>query len=336
MMSTFPLVSILIPLFNAKAYLKETLSYLRNQEYKNLEIIIVDDHSSDGSLSLVHELMQEDERIQLYTNTSKGACSARNYAFAKSTGKYVMFLDADDFCSPGKIAEQVRALSYSQPKTLVFSPLRILRDGHISPMKLRTIDKDYYHPTDLLIDMWLPGGGFNCPHCYMCERELVDESGGWDESVLKNQDGEFFSRVISHADRVICVQKEYAVWRLTNTGISSTTNETVLLSKLDTITKISNVILSRDNSERALEACAREYGNLAYFCQAHYPSLVPIISKAAQEKKLSLKLPDSGRLFCLLRPLIGWKYAAMIVQNPKVIQLCSLLNNLFLGRLDKK
>lgn len=92
-------VSIVVPVYNSEKYIKECLDSLLNQSYCDLEIICVNDGSTDDSLSILNDYAATDSRIKVYSkpNEGKGAASARNLGLSYATGTYVMFLDSDDF-----------------------------------------------------------------------------------------------------------------------------------------------------------------------------------------------------------------------------------------------
>ena len=90
------LVSILIPCYNAEKWLGETLDCCLRQTYKNIEVIFVDDGSTDNSLAIAREYEKKDNRIHVFAQPNSGGCRARNVVFEHSTGDYIMYLDATD------------------------------------------------------------------------------------------------------------------------------------------------------------------------------------------------------------------------------------------------
>ena len=91
------LVSIIIPVWNCEKYLGQCLDSILKQTYKNLEIILVDDGSTDGSLSIMKEYEKKDNRIIAITQKNSGPGIARNTGFDRATGKYICFIDSDDY-----------------------------------------------------------------------------------------------------------------------------------------------------------------------------------------------------------------------------------------------
>ncbi|WP_368653166.1 CDP-glycerol glycerophosphotransferase family protein [Ornithinibacillus sp. 4-3] len=97
-------VSVIIPVYNTVEFLDMSLNSILNQSYNNLEIIIVDDNSNDGSDIKIEEFVEKDKRIKAFHfNTRKGAGAARNYGVSKATGDFVYFLDSDDYLPPKTI-----------------------------------------------------------------------------------------------------------------------------------------------------------------------------------------------------------------------------------------
>ena len=90
------LISIIVPVYNTEKYLKECLDSIINQSYKNLEIIVVNDGSSDNSISIINEYKKNDKRIKLIDITNHGLSYARNIGVKKSHGDFVLFVDSDD------------------------------------------------------------------------------------------------------------------------------------------------------------------------------------------------------------------------------------------------
>lgn len=99
-------ISVIIPTFNCQKFVKETIFSVVNQTYKNIEIIVIDDCSSDDTVKNV--LSIEEPRIKLISNeTNKGAAYCRNKGIANATGEYIAFLDGDDLWSPDKLSSQI-------------------------------------------------------------------------------------------------------------------------------------------------------------------------------------------------------------------------------------
>lgn len=106
------LVSIIIPCFNSEKFIVETIQSVQNQSYKNWEIIAVDDCSSDATVTIILEMIEKDDRIQLFQfEKNSGTGVARNKGLSIAKGRYISFLDADDLWKPEKLQKQIDFLT---------------------------------------------------------------------------------------------------------------------------------------------------------------------------------------------------------------------------------
>ncbi|HEM3725309.1 TPA: glycosyltransferase family 2 protein [Streptococcus suis] len=104
-----PLVSVIIPMYNAAQFIQETIQSVLAQTYQAFEILVVDDQSIDNSMAIVQSLMDKDNRITLLQNkVNAGVAVARNAGVAKARGRFISFLDADDLWLPDKLETQVK------------------------------------------------------------------------------------------------------------------------------------------------------------------------------------------------------------------------------------
>ena len=119
--SSKPLVSVIIPAFNASEHIRQTLESVLSQTYQDIEVIVVDDGSSDTTTDIVGEFVKKDARFQLFQQKNAGVGAARNTAIRKARGKYVAPLDADDVWFPEKLEKQVACMEqYGTETGLVY------------------------------------------------------------------------------------------------------------------------------------------------------------------------------------------------------------------------
>lgn len=114
-MSLSPLVSIIMPAFNAAAYIEEAINSIINQTYTNWELFVIDDASTDGTCKTVEALALVDKRIKILKNkTNLGAGAARNKGIKAAKGDFIAFLDADDIWKPEKLSRQLNFMEEKQ------------------------------------------------------------------------------------------------------------------------------------------------------------------------------------------------------------------------------
>lgn len=247
---SYPLVSIIIPLYNAKNYIEECISSLLSQSYKEIEIIIVDDGSTDNSLTIARQY--ESEIVHVFSQQNKGACAARNYGFEMSKGEYVQFMDADDTIEKNKIElqiERLRQFSF-RSDVVAFCKWQYLENPEVRLNE--RLCKDYDHPVDMLVDFILcPHWMY--PHAYLVHRKLVEQVGGWDVCILKNQDGEFFARVTQSASKMLFVEGTSVLYRSQTPGsLSKGLTKEKQKSVLESLLRISEIIKKSANPQKDL------------------------------------------------------------------------------------
>jgi glycosyltransferase involved in cell wall biosynthesis len=113
-MSTIPMVSVIIPAYNAEAFISQTLNSVLSQSYQNFEVLVVDDGSQDHTPEIVRSFAQKDDRVKLFQQKNAGVAAARNLAIEKSRGEYIAPVDADDIWYPENLEKRVQCLSQSE------------------------------------------------------------------------------------------------------------------------------------------------------------------------------------------------------------------------------
>lgn len=139
--SSSPLVSIIVPVWNAKQYLDNCINSLRSQTYPNLEIILVDDGSTDGSSELCDAAMETDWRIHVIHQSDRGVSAARNAGLDAATGEFVAFVDSDDSLRREAVAESVRCAVTHSSDMVVFGydVIEEHADGSVTKQESKTV-----------------------------------------------------------------------------------------------------------------------------------------------------------------------------------------------------
>lgn len=120
--STLPLVSVIIPAYNAETFIEKTLHSVLYQTYQNLEVLVVDDGSQDRTPEIIKSIAQQDKRVVLWQQKNAGVAAARNLGIEKSQGEFIAPIDADDIWYPENIEKQVQCFLESEPSVgLVYS-----------------------------------------------------------------------------------------------------------------------------------------------------------------------------------------------------------------------
>ena len=308
-------VSILIPLYNSEKYIEETILSALNQTWQNKEVIIVDDGSTDNSYLKAKSF--ESEIVSVYKQDNTGAPGARNLAFRESTGDYIQYLDADDLMSPNKIESQMNLLAnYSYDKDIVASSgwVGFNDEDDIDTLVKRNICNKNYDPSyEALIDYWKCSFPSMPYHNYLTHRDQIAFTGNWNEDLKKNQDCEFFARIIQNCRKLVYSDSAIVYYRDVINSISKATTIEKIYSELLTSKIITEIILSNTKSKDALYACSLHYTE---FIVSRYPLNKIYLKEAYSDmKKYGLKfiVSNRGYSYRILYFLFGWKITKRIL-----------------------
>ena len=182
-----PLVSVIVPVFNGESTIRSTLDSVLAQTYGQLEVLVIDDGSKDGTAAIVESY--EDARLALYRFENRGAHISRNRGIARARGKYVTFLDADDWWRADKIEKQLRQLRSHPRAGVVYSFTQYVDDRGVA------LHGGYeeHNEGDVLAELYVRfflQSGSNA----LITREVIDRIGGFDESLDVCDDYDFYLR----------------------------------------------------------------------------------------------------------------------------------------------
>src|SRR5260221_5780929 len=189
-----PLVSILIPAYNAEEWIADTLRSAVSQTWPRKEIIVVDDGSTDQTAATASRFASNGVRV--ITVKNQGAAAARNHALQLSQGNYIQWLDADDLLAPDKIERQLAALGEVEDKRgLLSSPWAYF---NYRPERAHFVPTSLWH--DLSPVEWLlrkMGENLHMQTAtWLTSRELAEAAGPWDTRLISDDDGEYYCRAL--------------------------------------------------------------------------------------------------------------------------------------------
>ncbi len=181
-------VSIVIPCFNVQEHVPKALESALAQRHPDVEIVCVDDGSTDGTARIIGEYADRyQQRVRIIRQQNKGACAARNAGAAATTGEYLQFLDADDLILPDKIAAQVALAEASGSPALVIGDFeQMMPDGLLLPAPAL-----YHQPWMALIRTRMGTTSAN-----LWSRRMLLAVGGWNEQLASSQDYDLMFRAM--------------------------------------------------------------------------------------------------------------------------------------------
>jgi len=307
-----PLVSILIPAFNAQEWIADTLRSAIAQTWQRKEIIVVDDGSTDQTLVITRRF--ESGWVRVVTQKNQGAAAARNKAYSLSRGDYIQWLDADDLLAPDKIARQIAALDQCRSnRTLLssawgkfmyryyraeFTPTALWCDLSPAEWLLRKMEQNIFMQTST----WL------------VSRELTEAAGPWNTQLLYDDDGEYFCRVLLASDGVRFVPEARVYYRasgfgsLSHVGRSDRKVEALWHSMQLHI----RYLRSLEDSQRVRAACVNYLQTLLIY---FYPERLDIFEQAEQlagDLGGQLEVPRLSWKYSWIKAAFGWRPAKRV------------------------
>jgi glycosyltransferase involved in cell wall biosynthesis/peptidoglycan/xylan/chitin deacetylase (PgdA/CDA1 family) len=304
-----PLVSILIPAYNAQDWIADTLRSAIAQVWEPKEIIVVDDGSTDQTRAIARKF--ESGTVRVVGQKNLGAASARNAALALCHGDYIQWLDADDLLAPDKIARQMAVLDGIGNKRVLVSSefgkfLHQWRRAEFVPSGLW----NDLSPTEWLLRK-MGDNLYMQTATWLVSRELTEATGPWDTRMLSDDDGEYFCRVLLNCDSTRFVPGSKVYYRgfrsnsLAYVGKSNRKRDALWISMKLHIGYLRSLEDSRRTREAALTYLQR---NLINF----YPERADIVKEVeeiAAELGGKLQSPHLSWKYSWIRAIFGWRAA---------------------------
>lgn len=211
-----PLVSILIPCFNAERWVKQAIESALAQTWVSKEVIVVDDGSTDGSLGIIKSF---GDRIRWETGANRGSNQARNRLIELAKGEWLQYLDADDYLKPGKIAGQVAVIEADPEIDVLFGPSIVeWHNGGSTSVSVEEIPERHDHW--VLLARWdLPQTG-----APLWRKSALLDVGGWRVGQPCCQEHELYFRLLAAGKRFKYDRADGAVYRRFANGSLSTRN----------------------------------------------------------------------------------------------------------------
>lgn len=306
-----PLVSILIPAYNAEKWIKATLESAINQDHSRTEIILVNDGSTDRTLEIAKTF--EAKNLKIIDQPNAGGSAARNVALAEAQGDYIQWLDHDDLLAHNKICEQVRHLeSIGSDRVLLSGSFGTF---YFRPEKARIIPSPLWRdlaPRDYFYikfneDKWLH------TTCWLVSRKLTELAGPWWNVRTPDDDGEYFCRVVASSERIHFVPTARSYWRVGNYAsfsYSPAWSIDALEGLLESTLRCIQHFRSLEDTEMSRSACVTFLRNRLNYFYPEHQEMAQRLCDIAEELGESL----SPQPFFIgrcdgIKSYVGWRMA---------------------------
>lgn len=203
-MKNLPLVSVIIPVYNGAKFLEEALQSVFAQDYSNLEIIVVDDGSTDNSA----EIVQRFPWVKYIYQKNQGVSVARNTAITKASGEYIAFIDSDDIWMPEKLSVQIEVmLKHTEFRITTTDKTNFLEPGTQLPRHLEQLD-DWETMEEII------------PSTMLIHKSVFSEIGKFSPDYKSSEDIEWIRRAIDANISIKKIEKNLVRRRLHGENLS--------------------------------------------------------------------------------------------------------------------
>jgi glycosyltransferase involved in cell wall biosynthesis len=300
------LVSVVIPAFNASKYIREAIGAAQRQTHPELEIIVVDDGSTDNTAEIVNAI--PDGRIKYRHQCNSGQSSAINFGVRESNGAYIKLLDADDWIHPEHIASQMAAIRDSCDAVATCRWGYFTNNREAPDVRTEFTNKDYNDPIDWFVDSMTHDEGMMGGWLWLVPRSLWNKCGGYDNSLTLYNDIDFSVRLLLASHRVrFASGATYSYRRGVSTSMSVDRSARTMNSVFNALETSATLMLERRDTPEVRKVFA---DRMQYWVYQFYPQCKPLAQRAQDRiKELggSNVVMGGGTLQAMLVPVIGWK-----------------------------
>ena len=298
-----PLVSIIIPCFNAEPWLAGTLESALAQTWPRTEIIVVDDGSSDQSMAIAGRF--EARGVRLLSQPNAGAGVARNTGLDVAQGDFVQYLDADDRLSADKIAAQIACLRKALPRKVATCRWARFQSDET---EARFISETVYRDLNAIDFLLLAANENQMMHtaAWLVPRAIIDDAGPWDIVPSPNDDGEYFCRILLASDGIAFSPEGKSYYRSwLDESLSKTSSSRACRGLLHSMDLIARRLVDHEDSPRVHAALANHYQRIVYISYPHAPEVVAECLQRVTDHGGSHLEPEMGRRHGVARA-IAW------------------------------
>lgn len=206
------LITVIIPVYNAEKYIAECLESLINQTYKNLEIIVINDGSKDNSGTICDQYKEKDSRIQVIHKENGGVSLARNSGLEIAKGKYIAFVDGDDYLDKEYFEKMLKILKEKQVDIVLCGFNRVYDNNIEKVTKGKSL---IMNKEEFLTDILNVQGGAGIVHSKLWKKEVI-QGTNFDKNIKIGEDSYFCIQAVKNVNNVYVLDEALYNYRFNN------------------------------------------------------------------------------------------------------------------------
>jgi glycosyltransferase involved in cell wall biosynthesis len=305
------LVSICMAAYNVENYVADALDAALAQTWPELQIVIVNDGSTDKTPEIL-DAYSRHSQVTVLHQKNQGHSVAMNRAYAESRGGLIKFFDSDDLINPEMVEKQVDQLGGSRTHLASGEWARFHEDPSEATFDPEPVWRDM-DPVDWLVESWMDGWPMQQCAMFLIPRQVLEQSGLWNEELSLINDFEFFTRVMLHSNGIRFTPGARVYYRSEHgMTLSGREDREAIESEFRSIMLGTQYLIDREDSPRARLAAANRFQEFVYARDPEHPDLCAEAEARIQELGGSDIEPDGPPGFQILRRVVGWRMARRI------------------------
>jgi glycosyltransferase involved in cell wall biosynthesis len=297
-----------MPAYNVEDYVADALDSALGQTWSEIEIIVVNDGSTDGTADVL-DRYGDHEQVTVIHQENQGAAAARNRAYENSSGALVKFFDGDDLLSPEFVERQVTRLEGSSRHVASAEWARFYDDPSEATFEPKPVWQDM-DPVDWLVTAWKDARPMMQPALWLIPCPILEQAGLWNEELSLIDDFEFGTRLMTHSDGVRFTHGARLYYRSgLDDSLSGQDRREHVESAFCSLMDGTQHLLDREDSPRTRRAAANMLQDFIYGRYPNHPDLRAKMRSRIEELGGSDLEPKGPPGFEMLQPFLGWKLA---------------------------
>ena len=238
MINTNVKISVIVPVYNVEKWLNMCIDSILAQSYKNLEIILVNDGSTDKSKDICDSYSKKDNRVRVLNIKNSGQSVARNIGLKEAKGDYILFIDSDDYISDKAIIEKFINILDSNNYDFIYTSYCRFEDGNeekiteILPINLTNDEIKNKEGKDILVDLLNKNSFHHAPYLKVCRKEFILNNKLFFREGYYHEDAEWTFKVFYYAKKIFIYDKPWYMRRMRENSTITSRNESAICKKL--------------------------------------------------------------------------------------------------------
>lgn len=209
-----PLISVVMPTYNCKRFLRDAIESILNQTFQDFEFLIIDDDSTDGTETILRDYSKKDSRLRVYRHEREGLIASLNRGCHLAEGRFIARMDSDDISLPHRLEHQVRYMEEHPEIGVLGTWIRIIDESSRPRRTVRLI-------TDpKMLGLYLYMENCICHPTVMMRRDIIEPLGFYDSNAIHAEDYDLWGRV-SHKNQIANLPEVLLDYRIWNGGVTS-------------------------------------------------------------------------------------------------------------------